>query len=120
MKRILTYREEEIMQILWRLKKAFVREIIEELPDPKPPYNTISSVVRKLESEGLVGFHAYGKTHQYYPILQKSKYRRMIVGRMIHNYFSGSPESLLSHFVKEEEIDAEHLKKLLEQIKEEE
>ena len=108
------------MHVLWRLKQAFVKDIIEQLPEPRPPYNTVSSVVRKLEAEGLVGHHTYGNTHQYFPILQKTNYRKFMIGRVIRNYFSGSPESLLSHFVKEENIDIEHLKKILEQIKEEE
>lgn len=120
MSRILTPREEEIMQVLWKLKKAFVKEILDELPGPKPPYNTVSSVVRKLESEDLVGHTTYGNTHQYFPILQKGHYRKFIIGRMVRNYFSGSPESLLSHFVKEENIDVEHFRQILDQIKEEE
>lgn len=117
MNRILNPREEEIMHILWRLKKAFVKDILENLPDPKPPYNTVSSVVRKLESEGILGYHAYGNTHEYFPILQKSNYRKLMIGRVINNYFSGSPESLLSHFVREEKIDVEQLKQILDQIK---
>jgi BlaI family transcriptional regulator, penicillinase repressor len=120
MNRILNPREEEIMHILWRLKKAFVKEILNELPNPKPPYNTVSSVVRKLESEGIVGYRAYGNTHQYFPILQKSSYRKLMIGRVLRNYFSGSPESLLSHFVREEKIDVKQLKDLLDQLREEE
>jgi len=120
MERILTPREEEVMQILWRLKKAFVKDILDELPIPKPPYNTVSSVVRKLEAEGLVGHRTFGNTHEYYPILKKSKYGQNMLGRMVSNYFSGSPESLLSHFVREEKIDPAVLKDLLDQINDEE
>lgn len=120
MNRILTPREEEVMQILWKLKKAFVKEVLEELPEPRPPYNTVSSIVRKLESEGLVGYEVYGNTHQYFPILTKNSYRKFMIGRVIRNYFSGSPESLLSHFVKEEHIDVEQLREFLDHLKEEE
>ncbi|MBK8505096.1 MAG: BlaI/MecI/CopY family transcriptional regulator [Saprospiraceae bacterium] len=120
MSRILNPREEEIMHVLWQLKRAFVKDILEELPEPKPPYNTVSSVVRKLESEGIIGHQAYGNTHQYFAILQKTNYRKLMIGRVIRNYFSGSPESLLSHFVKEEKIDIDELKKILDQLKEEE
>jgi len=120
MKRILKPREEEVMHILWRLKRAFVKDILEEMPEPKPPYNTVSSVIRKLENEGIVGYEVYGNTHQYYPILQKNNYRKFMIGRVIRNYFSGSPESLLSHFVREENIDIDQLKQILDQMKEEE
>ncbi len=120
MKRTLTPREEEIMQILWRLKAAFVKNILEEIPEPKPPYNTVSSIVRKLEREGMVGHEAYGNTHRYFPILKKSAYRRKMFGKLISDYFSNSPVDLLSHFVKEEKIDIEDLKALLNDLNEEE
>ncbi len=117
MNRQLTPREEDVMQILWKLKKAFVKEIIEEMPSPAPPYNTISSVVRKLEAEGLVGFQAFGKTHQYYPILKRSAYRTRILKKIVSEYFSNSPESLLSHFVLEEQIDVDELEQLVKALK---
>lgn len=117
MKRILTQREEAVMQILWRLKKAFVNDILEELPTPKPPYNTISSVVRKLVAEGLVGFQAYGNTHQYFPILKKHVYRRRVLGKIIREYFSDSPQALLSHFAEEQRMDVEELEALIKELK---
>lgn len=120
MKRTLTPREEEVMQILWHLKHAFVKEILAEIPEPKPPYNTVSSVVRKLESEGLISHEAFGNTHRYHPILKKSAYRRKMFGKLVSDYFSDSPVDLLSHFVKEEKIDVEELKDLLDKLKEEE
>lgn len=106
------------MQILWRLGKAFVKEIVSEMPDPKPPYNTVSSIVRKLEDQGLVGYDAFGKTHRYYPILKKEDYRKSSFQRFVDNYFGGSPEQVLSYFVKEEQLDASELGELLERIKE--
>lgn len=114
----LTHREEAVMQILWRLGKAFVKEIVSEMPDPKPPYNTVSSIVRKLEDQGLVGYDAFGKTHRYYPILKKEDYRKSSFQRFVDNYFGGSPEQVLSYFVKEEQLDASELGELLERIKE--
>ncbi len=117
MKRMLTPREEAVMQILWRLKKCFVKEILEQLPEPKPPYNTISSVVRKLEAEGMVGFKAFGKTHQYFPILKKSTYRRRVLSKIIREYFSDSPQTLLSHFAEEQDMDYEDLSVLLDELK---
>ncbi|MEQ9439381.1 MAG: BlaI/MecI/CopY family transcriptional regulator [Cyclobacteriaceae bacterium] len=114
----LTKTEERIMQVFWRLKKAFVKDIIEELPDdPKPPYNTISSVVRILEKKGYLGYTAYGKTHEYYPAISKAEYRKMYLKKLLSGYFDNSPVSLLSFMVKEEQLseeEIEELKKLID------
>lgn len=114
----LTKTEERIMQVFWRLKKAFVKDIIEELPDdPKPPYNTISSVVRILEKKGYLGYTAYGKTHEYYPAISKAEYRKMYLKKLLSGYFDNSPVSLLSFMVKEEQLSEEEideLKKLID------
>ncbi len=112
----LTHKEEEVMTILWRLEKAFVNDILEEMED-KPPYNTVSSIVRKLASEGLIGYEAFGKTHRYFPLLKKEDYRANVFQRLVDNYFGGSPLALLSYFVKEEQVKPEDLDRLLEQIK---
>lgn len=116
----LNEREEQIMQILWRLKNAFVKEILAEMPEPKPPITTISSIVRKLETEGIIGYEAFGKTHRYYPILEKSAYRRSFFKRMLDNYFGGSPEQLLSFFVDEQDLPPEELDRLLDKIRDSE
>ncbi len=109
----LTHREEQIMRILWKLKKAFVKEIIEELPDPKPPYNTVSSIVRKLEKEGHIAYESFGKTHRYYPTLAESEFKKTTLKSIIKNYFQGSPQALLSYFIEEEELSQEEIKNLL-------
>lgn len=109
----LTKAEERIMQIFWKLKKAFVKDVIEELPDdPKPPYNTISSVVRVLEKKGYLGHTAYGKTHQYHPVVSKAAYRKMYMKKLLSGYFDNSPASLLSFMVKEENLSEEEIQKL--------
>lgn len=113
----LNEREEQIMQILWRLKNAFVKEIMAEMPAPKPPITTISSIVRKLETEGIIGHESFGKTHRYFPILEKSAYRKSFFQRMLNNYFGGSTEQLLSFFVDEQDLPPEELDRLLEKIK---
>lgn len=114
----LTKTEERIMHILWRLRKAFVKHIIEELNEnPKPPYNTISSVIRLLEKKGFVGYKAYGKTYEYYPIVSKLEYRKACFRKIFSNYFDNSIESLVSYIVKEENIedeDLEIIRKLIE------
>lgn len=113
----LNHREEQIMQVLWKLERAFVKEIVAELPDPKPPITTVSSIVRKLETEGLIGHDSFGKTHRYYPILKKRDYRKSFFRRFLDGYFGGSPEQVLSYFVKEEKIDPKELDKLLDKIR---
>jgi predicted transcriptional regulator len=113
----LTHKEEEVMTILWRLEKAFVNDILEAMEEPRPPYNTVSSIVRKLVAEGLVGYTPYGKTHQYFPILKKEDYRANAFRRFMDNYFGGSPSALLSYFVEEENVQPEDLNRLLENIK---
>lgn len=115
--RHLTQKEEEVMTILWRLQKAFVHDILNDMEEPKPPYNTVSSIVRKLESEGLVGYEAFGKTHRYFPILRKEEYRTGVMDRLLNHFFDGSPAALLSYFVKKENVDEEDIQKLLEEVK---
>ena len=113
----LNEKEEQVMQILWRLQKAFVKEIRAEMSEPKPPVTTLSSLVRKLDQEGIIGRESFGKTHRYFPILKKEDYRKKSMKKLLTNYFSGKPEQLLSYFVKEERIDVDELSDLLEQIK---
>jgi BlaI family penicillinase repressor len=114
----LTKTEERIMQVLWDLKSAFVKDIIDNLPDdPKPPYNTISSVVRLLEGKNYVGHKAYGKTHEYFPLISKAAYGRHSFTKLVANYFDGSAQSLLSFMVKEEtlsEKDIEEIQKMID------
>jgi BlaI family penicillinase repressor len=113
----LTKTEERIMQVLWKLQQAFVKEIINELDeDPKPPYNTISSIVRLLEKKGYVAYRAYGKTYQYFPAISKEEYAKTTFSKLFSEYFDSSPSSLLSFMVKEEklsEADIEELKALI-------
>jgi len=116
----LTKKEEAIMLIFWQLEKAFVKEIIAALDqDPKPPYNTISSVVRILERKGYLGFKKYGNTYQYYPLIAKMDYRRSFMKKVMKGYFDNSPASLLSFMVNEEklnEAEIEALKNIIEKM----
>lgn len=114
----LTKVEERIMQQLWKLKKAFVKDIIEELQDdPKPPYNTISSVIRILVNKGYVKYKAYGKTYEYSPAISKAEYRNARLKKIMSNYFGNSPASLVSHIVKEESLSKEEIRQLKKLIK---
>lgn len=115
----LTKAEDQVMQILWTLGNAFVKDIIEQMPDPKPAYNTVSTIVRILETKGFVDHKAYGKTHEYYPIISKEKYTKFYLNNMIKGYFNGSFQNLVSFFAKENKMDVKSLEKLLEEIKKE-
>ena len=112
----LTNKEEEIMHILWRLKKAFVKDILEEITDEKPHYNTLSTIVRKLADKGYVGYKAYGKTHQYFPLIEKEDYRKGFIGKAINNYFNNSYKNVVSFFAKEEKISVEELKEIIKEL----
>lgn len=113
----LTQAEEEIMQILWHLEKAFVKEIVEEYDEPKPAYNTISTLIRIMEKKGFVGYEAFGKSHRYYPLIDKEDYSKKYLNRFVDKYFSGSYKDLVSFFTKEKEMSVRDLEKLLEELK---
>jgi len=109
----LTKAEERIMQVLWKLQKAFVKHIIDELDDePKPPYNTISSIVRLLEKKGYVSYKAYGKTYEYFPAINKEDYAKTTFSKLFSGYFDNSPTSLLSFMVKEEKLSQKDIEEL--------
>lgn len=115
----LTKTEEPVMLALWKLKQAFVKDIIEHMPDePKPPYNTISSVVRILERKGYVGFKAYGKTYEYFPLISKTAYRAASLKRMLTQYFDNSAADLVSFVVQEETLSPAEVQQLLDMLKE--
>jgi len=111
--RKLTNKEEDILQVLWDLKKAFVKDVVAKLPDPKPHYNTISTVIRNMEEKGFVKHIAFGKTYQYYPAITKEEYRKNFMQRTIHNYFENSYKNVVSFFAKEEKISVEELKEII-------
>jgi BlaI family penicillinase repressor len=113
----LTKAEEKIMMIFWKLKKGFVKDVLAELPDePRPPYNTISSVTRILSSKGYLKYKSYGKTYEYYPAVSQAHYRKLKVKKMLSAQFGNSPASLLSFIIKEEKLSKEEIKKLKEII----
>ena len=110
--------EEEIMQLFWLLGKAFPKEIIAYLKAPVPPYNTVLSTIRKLEKEGYLTFRKFGKSHQYYPIIQREDASRSIFKKLYDKYLQRDKMELLSYFMEEEEMDADDLKKLIKTLKE--
>lgn len=108
------------MQILWRLEKAFVKDIIEQMPAPKPAYNTVSTITRILEKKGFVGYKAYGKTHEYFPLVSREDYTKFYLNNLVRGYFNGSFQSLVSFFASENKLnvsDIDALVKKLEELK---
>ena len=119
----LTKAEEGIMQIIWKLERCIVSDIlkkIEESGEPKPPHSTISSIVRILEGKGFLDHKAYGRTYEYFPIITKEAYSKRSLKKLVSDYFGGSMDNLVSFMVKEKDLDVEALSKLLEQMGEEE
>lgn len=112
----LTNKEEEIMKILWKLEKAFVKEVQAEIKEDKPHYNTLSTIVRNLEDKGYVAHNAFGNTHQYYPVIKKETYRKQFVSSAIEDYFNNSYKSLVSFFADEKKISITELKEIINQI----
>ena len=112
--------EEEILDQLWTLGKAFPNVLISHLEEPVPPYNTVLSTIRKLEKLGYVGFTKYGKSHEYYPILKKEEYRKSLFKKLFNDLFDSSNEAMLAYFVKSEKIDIEELESIIDKIKKEE
>ena len=111
----LTKAEEQIMQELWLLEKAFVKEIVDKLPEPKPAYNTVSTIIRILEKKGFVDHYAYGKTHQYFPLISKTDYTKSYFKNFISGYFSNSFQEMVSFFAKEDKMTLSELEEIIKE-----
>jgi BlaI family transcriptional regulator, penicillinase repressor len=109
----LTRKEEEAMHILWKAKKGFVKELIDLHTEPKPLYTTFSSVIRGLEEKGYVGHKAYGKNHEYYPLIKKEEYRKFFMKEVVSDYFESSYKNVVSFFIDEKKLSAKDLRKLI-------
>ena len=112
----LTKAEEEIMQILWELQKANVAEIIEQMPEPKPAYNTVSTIVRILESKEFVDHEKKGKGYLYFPLVEKDTYSNQSMNKLMNSYFNGSFKSMVSFFVRKNDLDTKELEAILKEI----
>ena len=115
----LTKAEEEIMQLLWQLKKANVALLIAEFPEPKPAYNTVSTIVRILEDKGFVDHEKVGKGHVYFPLVKKSEYSNQSINKLVDGYFQGSFKSMVSFFMKKNDISTKELEEIMKHIKKE-
>ena len=115
----LTKAEEQIMHVLWFLEKAFVKDIIERLPSPKPAYNTVSTIVRILEKKGFVGHDAFGKTHLYRPLIAKEDYTQKFLQSFVKDYFDDSYQELVSFFARDRNLTVSELEEILTALREE-
>ncbi|MDR0566539.1 MAG: BlaI/MecI/CopY family transcriptional regulator [Prevotellaceae bacterium] len=114
----LTRAESEIMRILWQKERAFVQDIIDEMPAPKPAYSTVSTIVRILEQKGVVGHQPYGRSHCYFPLVKKEQYTRGFLRKMMNRYFENSLPKMVSFFVQQESLSAgeiEEIRQLMEE-----
>lgn len=112
----LTKAEEEIMKILWERKESNVAGILDQMPQPKPAYNTVSTIVRILESKGFVDHRKVGKGYIYFPIVEKESYTTKSMNKLVDGYFNGSFKSMVSFFVKKNKMDMKELEDILKEI----
>ena len=114
----LTKAEERIMQILWDLKRGFIKDIQEQFPEPRPPYNTISTIVRVLVKKEVVSYKSYGGSYQYYPLITKEKYRSEQLGRLMKNYFGNSLKEVVNFLSEKKDLDVEEVDEALKMLEE--
>ncbi|MBN1107559.1 MAG: BlaI/MecI/CopY family transcriptional regulator [Bacteroidales bacterium] len=111
--RELTRAEEQVMQVLWKIKKGFVKDILEYFDEPKPAYNTVSTIVRILQDKGFVDHKAYGRTHEYYPLVSKDEYSDSHLRNFVDDYFSSSYGKMVSFFAKENRISVKEMEEIM-------
>jgi len=114
----LTKAEEQVMQIMWKIKEGFVKDVIEFFDEPKPAYNTVSTIIRILEKKGFIDHKAYGKTHQYFPIIGKDEYKKKFLKGFVQNYFGNSFKQLVSFFSEKEDMSIEEMEELIKIVNE--
>ncbi len=113
----LTKAEEQIMQSIWKLEEAFLKDIVEAQPEPRPHSNTVATIVKILVDKGFVGVTPIGRVHQYYPLVSKEEYSSSTIRTLVDGYFEGSFSDAVSFMVKQKDISVKELEMLLQQIK---
>lgn len=113
----LTKAEEQVMQIVWKIKEGFIRDIMDALPAPKPHQNTVATILKILTDKGFVGIKVFGRQHQYYPLITKETYSKSSIKNLVKSYFGGSFSEAVSFMVKENSLSLEELEILLQQLK---
>jgi BlaI family transcriptional regulator, penicillinase repressor len=114
----LTKAEEKIMKILWGIGEGFIKDIIEQYPDPKPPYNSVSTIVRVLVQKEIVGFKAYGNTHQYYPLVTREEYSKAQLSRLIADYYNNSLTEVVNFFTESKKLNKRELDEAMKMLQE--
>ncbi len=112
----LTKAEERIMQILWDIKRGFIKDIQDEFPEPKPPYNTVSTIVRVLVKKEVISFKKYGNTYQYFPLISKEEYSKTQMNRLVNNYFNNSFKKVVNFFSENKNIDIDEVDEVLRML----
>ena len=113
----LTKAEEQIKQILWKLEKGFLKDIIEAMPEPKPHSNTVATILKILVDKKFVGIEVFNRFHQYYPLVKKEEYSDKSVKALVEGYFEGSFSNVVSFMVEKKQLSVQDLELLLKQIK---
>jgi predicted transcriptional regulator len=116
----LTKAEEQVMQILWNEKEGFVKDLLQKFPEPRPAYNTVSTIIRILEKKGFVGHRSFGKSHQYYPLVSREEYRNERFSGLMKDYFNNSMKQVLSHFGSSGSLsmkEADEIIQIMEELK---
>ncbi|MEZ5015577.1 MAG: BlaI/MecI/CopY family transcriptional regulator [Flavipsychrobacter sp.] len=113
----LTKAEEEIMQVIWERENVFIKDIVDELSEPKPHYNTVSTIVKILEEKGFVDHESFGKSNRYFPLVRKADYSKNSMKQFVSKYFEGSFSNMLSFFAKEKDISITELEDILNEMK---
>lgn len=106
------------MQILWDIEKGFVRDILDKFPEPRPAYNTVSTICRILEKKEILSYRAYGNSHQYYPLVSREDYTRNYLNSFVKSYFGNSLEQMVSFFSRQNKVDIREAEKIIELMKE--
>jgi BlaI family penicillinase repressor len=117
MKKTLTKAEEQVMQVLWKLERGFLRDVLEEMPEPKPHSNTVATILKILVEKEFVGIEAFGRLNQYYPLIKKDDYSNNSIKSLVEGYFDGSFSNVVSFMVEKNELSVNDLELLLKQIK---
>ncbi|MFW5962762.1 MAG: BlaI/MecI/CopY family transcriptional regulator [Bacteroidota bacterium] len=115
----LTKAEQQVMEYLWKIEKGFVKDIRDQFPNPKPAYNTVSTIIRILEKKGVVGHQSFGKSHQYYPLVSKNEYKKGRFKDIVKKHFSNSYKTFVSFFTKDDELSLTELEEMKKMVEEE-
>ena len=114
----LTKAEERIMKILWEIEEGFIKDIIEQFPDPKPPYNSVSTIVRVLVQKEIVGFTALGNSHRYHPLVTRDEYSKNQLSRLVKDYYNNSLREVVNFFSESKRLDEKELDEVMKMLAE--